>query len=193
MNVSGFALKWRECRLYMQYKYCGLTVDLSEVFLPPLRYLRITVRSVPTILAMLKNYSQKCSYHPCDTQELQSEVFLPSLRYSRITVRSVPTILAILKNYSQKCSYHPCDTQELQSEVFLPPLRYSRITVRSVPTILAILKKYRKYRQNSTILNKNKVNGGRYLWCLVTSLSKKKLKIKSSGFSRSLYSVFCNS
>ena len=37
MNVFGFALKWRECRLYMQYKDCGLTVGLSEEFLPSLR------------------------------------------------------------------------------------------------------------------------------------------------------------
>ena len=84
MNKDGFALKHRECRLYMQYKDCGLTDGLSEEFL-------------------------------------------------------------------------------------------------RVPTILAILKNYRKYRQRDTSLNINKVNSERYLNFLVTLLSKKKLKIKSSG------------
>ena len=40
--MFGFALKWRECRMHMQYKDGGLTVGLAEE-----------------------------SYHPCDTQELQ--------------------------------------------------------------------------------------------------------------------------
>ena len=34
---------------------------------------------------------------------------------------------------------------------------------RRVPPIHAILKNYRKYRQHGTILNRNKVNSGRYL------------------------------
>ena len=42
MDVFGFALKCRQCRLYMQYKDRGLTVGLSEEFLP--------------YLAILKNY-----------------------------------------------------------------------------------------------------------------------------------------
>ena len=54
---------------------------------------------------------------------------------------------------------------------------------RRVPTIHAILKNYRKYRQHGTSLKRNKVNSGRYLYFLVTLLSKEKLKIKSSGFS----------
>ena len=39
----------------------------------------------------------------------------------------------------------------------------NRWPVRRVPTIHAIIKNYRKYRQHYTILNKNKVNSGRYL------------------------------
>ena len=39
----------------------------------------------------------------------------------------------------------------------------NRWPVRRVPTILAILKNYRKYRQNSTSLNRSKVNSGRNL------------------------------
>ena len=58
-------------------------------------------------------------------------------------------------------------------------------------TIHAIFKNYRKYRQHG--INKNKLNSDRYLWFLVTLLSKEKLKIKSSGFSRPLHSIFCNS
>ena len=64
---------------------------------------------------------------------------------------------------------------------------------RRVPTIHAILKNYRKYMQHDTSLNRNKVNSGRYLWFFVTLLSKKKLKIKSYGFSRPLHSVFTKS
>ena len=37
-NVFGFALKWRECRMYMQYEDCGLTVGLAEEFLPSKNY-----------------------------------------------------------------------------------------------------------------------------------------------------------
>ena len=62
-----------------------------------------------------------------------------------------------------------------------------------LPKIHAVFKNYRKYRQHCTSLNRNKVNSGRYLWFLVTLLSKEKLKIKRSGFSRPLHSVFCNS
>ena len=62
--------------------------------------------------------------------------------------------------------------------------------VRKVPTIYAILKNYRKYRQHGTSLNKNKVNSGIYFQFLRTLLSNEKLKIKSSGFSRPLHSVF---
>ena len=40
--MFGFALKWRECTMHMQYKDCGLTVG--------------RVRRVPTIHAILKNY-----------------------------------------------------------------------------------------------------------------------------------------
>ena len=47
----GFALKCRECRLYMQYKDCGLTVGLSEEFLPSLRYSRITGNTGRIVLA----------------------------------------------------------------------------------------------------------------------------------------------
>ena len=64
---------------------------------------------------------------------------------------------------------------------------------RRVFTIYAILKNYRKYRQHGTSLNRNKVNSGRYLQFLVTLLSKEKLKIKSSGFSRPRHSICCNS
>ena len=67
----------------------------------------------------------------------------------------------------------------------------NRWPVRRVPTVLVILKNYRKYRQYGTSLNKNKVKYT--LSVLVTLLSKEKLKIKSSGFSRPLHSVFCNS
>ena len=42
MNVFGFALKWRECRMHMQYKDYGQPLAC-----------------------------QKSSYHPCDTQELR--------------------------------------------------------------------------------------------------------------------------
>ena len=62
-----------------------------------------------------------------------------------------------------------------------------------LPSMGTILKNYRKYRQHRTSLNKNKVNSGRYLSFLVRLLSKEKLKIKSSGFSRPLHSVFCDS
>ena len=41
MNVFGFALKWRECRMHIKYKDCGLTVGLAEEFLPSMRYSRI--------------------------------------------------------------------------------------------------------------------------------------------------------
>ena len=62
--------------------------------------------------------------------------------------------------------------------------------VRRVPIIYAILKKHRKYRQHGTSLKKNKQ------WeislVLVTLLSKEKFKIKSSGFSQPLHSIFCN-
>ena len=34
---------------------------------------------------------------------------------------------------------------------------------RRVPIIHALLKNYEKYRQHGTILNRNKVNSGRYL------------------------------
>ena len=59
----------------------------------------------------------------------------------------------------------------------------NRWPVRRVPTILAILKNYRKYWKHGTSLNKNKVNSWRFLWFLVTLLSKEKLKMKSSVFS----------
>ena len=68
----------------------------------------------------------------------------------------------------------------------------NRWPVRRVPTILVILKNYIKYRQYGTSLNRNKVNSGRSL-VFSHIISKEKLKIKSSGFSRSLHFVFCNS
>ena len=50
-NEFGFALKWRECRMHMQYKDCGQTVGLAEEFLPSMRYSRITETTCSMALA----------------------------------------------------------------------------------------------------------------------------------------------
>ena len=70
--------------------------------------------------------------------------------------------------------YKDCGLTVGLAEEFLPSIRYSRIK--------------EKYTQRDTSLNRNEVNSGRYLQLLITLLLT--LKIKSSGFSRPLHSVF---
>ena len=59
MNVFGFALKWRECRIHIQYKDCGLTVGLAEEFLPSMRYSRITENTGSMALAKIEISKQR--------------------------------------------------------------------------------------------------------------------------------------
>ena len=73
--------------------------------------------------------------------------------------------------------YKDCGLTVGPAEAFLPSMQYSRIE--------------EKYMQHGTSLNRNEVNSGRCLfYFLFALLSRKTLKIKCSGFSRPLHSVF---